>query len=191
MKQFSLYLLLASCLILNGCSGLIVAGAAGGAVASQDRRTVPTQLEDENIELKALKALFKDDELWNDTNISVISYNTIVLVIGQAPTAALKDRATAEINRVAKVRKVHNQIRVAAPISFFARRNDEYLTTKIKSAMLFASDFPSAKIKVVTENGEVFLMGLVTQEEANKAVDIARNVDGVTKVIKVFELIEN
>ncbi|MGX5174705.1 BON domain-containing protein [Aliikangiella sp. IMCC44653] len=190
MKSNYLICILLLCALLQGCSGLLVAGAAGGAVASQDRRTLPTQLEDESIELKALKAIFENDELWSDTNISVISYNNIVLIIGQAPTADLKQKATAEINRVAKVRKVHNQIRVAAPISFFAARNDEYLTTKVKSAMLFASGFPSSKVKVVTENSEVFLMGLVTPAEANQAVEIARNVSGVSKVIKVFEIIQ-
>ncbi len=187
MRLLVISLLLLSSLFLSGCSGLIVAGAATGAVASQDRRTVPTQLEDENIEIKSFTALFENDELWKDTNISVISYNNTVLMVGQAPTARLKTKATETIKQIEKIRKIHNQIRVAAPISFFASRNDEYLTSKVKTSMLFTSDFSSSNIKVVTENNEVFLMGIVTKQEATRAVDIARNVDGVSKVITVFE----
>ena len=122
-------------------------------------------------------------------HIDVVSVNNTVLLTGQAPTASLKEKVSKEIAKIAKVVKVHNEIRIAAPISFIASRKDEYLTTKIKSSMLFTSEFSSSKVKVVTENGEVFLMGLVTEEEASTAVDIARNVSGVTKVIKVFEYI--
>lgn len=188
--KLALVLILISCFSLSGCAGLIVAGAASGAVASQDRRTVPTQLEDESIEVKTASALFENDEIWKDTNIDVISINSVVLLVGQAPTASLKAKAQKEAEKIPKVLKVHNQIRIAAPISFFARRNDEYLTTKIKSSMLFTENFPSARIKVVTENSEVFLLGLVNKEEADKAVEIARNVDGVTRVIKVFEIVK-
>lgn len=190
MRLILLTLMLLSYLSLNGCSSLLVAGAATGAVTSQDRRTLPTQLEDQSIELKSITALFENDELWSDTNINVVSYNNVVLLLGQAPTAALKKKATEAIKKIAKVSKVHNQIRIAAPISFIASRNDGYLTTKIKSSMLFAQDLPSAKVKVITENSEVFLMGLVSKQEADHAVEIARNVGGVTKVIKVFEYVE-
>lgn len=177
-------------IILSGCESLLIAGAATGAAASQDRRSVSTQFEDEKTELKTIIAMFDNDDVWKDTNIEVVSYNNVILMIGQAPTATLKEKATDEVKKIAKQKKVHNQIRIAAPISFFARRNDEYLTTKIKSSMLFTSEFPSSKVKVVTENAEVFLMGLMTQQEAEKAVEITRNVDGVKKVIKVFEYIK-
>jgi len=190
MKKLVIILVILCCFSLSGCAGLMVAGAATGAVASQDRRTLPTQLEDENIEIKATTALFENDEISKSTNIDVVSYNTNVLLVGQAPTSSLKSKAQAEVEEIEKVNKVYNQIRIAAPISFFAKRNDEYLTSKIKSAMLFSSDFPSAKIKVVTENNEVFLLGLVSKQEAEKAVELARNVDGVSRVIKVFEIIE-
>ncbi len=189
MRFVALLTLIVSCFMLTGCAGLFVAGAATGAVASQDRRTVPAQLEDENIEIKSTTTIFEDDELWEDTNIDVISYNGVLLLVGQAPTASLKRRAKTEVESIPNIRKIYNQIRVAAPISFFAKRNDEFLTSKVKSAMLFTEDFPSSKIKVVTENSEVFLLGLVTSQEASKAVEIARNVDGVSRVIKVFETI--
>ena len=189
MNKQLIVLLVVLSFCLTGCTGLIVAGAATGAVASQDRRTLPTQLEDQNIELKSINALFEDDEIWQDTNIDIVSFNNIVLLLGQAPTAELKQKATSAIKKIAKVSKVHNQIRIAAPISFFASRNDEYITSKVKTSMLFSDDFPSSKITVITENSEVFLMGLVTQKEADKAVDIARNTSGVTKVIKVFEYV--
>ncbi len=190
MRLIVLLTLITSCFCMTGCAGLFVAGAATGAVASQDRRTVPAQLEDENIEIKSTTTLFEDDEIWQDTNIDVISYNGVLLLVGQAPTATLKRRAKQEVESIPNIRKIYNQIRVAAPISFFAKRNDEFLTSKVKSSMLFTEDFPSSKIKVVTENSEVFLLGLVTEQEAKKAVEIARNVDGVARVVKVFETIE-
>jgi len=190
MRKIFVVLVVFCCFSISGCAGLMVAGAATGAVASQDRRTLPTQLEDENIEIKATTLLFENDEISESTNIDVVSYNTNVLLVGQAPTSSLKSKAQAQVEEIEKVNKVYNQIRIAAPISFFAKRNDEYLTSKIKSAMLFSKDFPSTKIKVVTENNEVFLLGLVSQEEAEKAAEIARNVDGVSRVIKVFEIIE-
>lgn len=186
--KLAMALLILCCFSLSGCAGLIVAGAATGASASQDPRTIPTQLEDSNIEVKSMAALFKNDEIWQDANIDVVSYNAIVLLVGQAPTASLKSKAYQEIKKIPKVRKIYNQVRIAAPISFFANRNDEYLTTKIKTSMLFTGNFPSGKIKVVTENNEVFLLGLVSSIEADKAVDIARNIDGVSRVIKVFEI---
>ncbi|MCW8880366.1 MAG: BON domain-containing protein [Kangiellaceae bacterium] len=191
MSHYLKLVLLVGCVFLSGCESLLIAGAATGAVASQDRRTVPTQLEDQNIELKSLSTIFKNDDLWGDANIDVVSFNNTVLLIGQTPTAELKEKAGVEIKKIAKVKKLLNQLRIAAPISFFASRNDEFITAKVKSSMLFTEDFPSSKIKVITENSEVFLMGLVTQSEASQAVEIARNVGGVTKVIKAFEYIEN
>lgn len=188
IKVFAVVIILSS-FMLSGCTGLFIAGAAGGAASSQDRRTLPTQLEDSSIEIKSMATLFKDDRLWKGTNIDVVSYNTLVLLVGQSPTASLKNRAERAIKKVPKIRKIYNQIRIAAPASFFTSRNDEYLTTKVKSTMLFTENFPSGKIKVVTENSEVFLLGLVTQTEADKAVDIARNINGVTKVVKVFEIV--
>lgn len=191
MSRVLIICMLISSVFISGCSSLIVAGAATGAAASQDRRTLPTQLEDQNIELKAIKALFNNNELWKDTNISVISFNNVVLLVGQAPTASLKTKVTNEINKIAKISKIHNQIRIAAPTSFIARRNDDFITAKLKSSMLFTTGIPASKIKIVTENSEVFLMGLVTQEEAQKAVELARKSSGVSKVIKVFEYIHN
>ncbi len=189
INVFAVVIILSS-FILTGCTGLFIAGAAGGAASSQDRRTLPTQLEDSSIEIKSMATLFKDDRLWKGTNIDVVSYNTLVLLVGQAPTASLKSRAERAIKKIPKIRKTYNQIRIAAPVSFFTSRNDEYLTAKVKSTMLFTENFPSGKIKVVTENSEVFLLGLVTLIEADKAVEIARNINGVKKVIKVFEIID-
>ena len=189
MRRLALLTLICSSILLNGCETLIIAGATTSAVASQDRRDFETQIADQNTEFKTFSSFFGDDELWNNTNINVISYNKVVLIVGQAPTATLKRKASEEVKKIAKENKVHNQIRVTAPLSFFAKRNDEYLTTKVKSSMLFTSEFPSSKIKVVTENSEVFLLGLVTPKEADQAVEITRNIDGVKKVIKVFEYI--
>jgi osmotically-inducible protein OsmY len=137
-----------------------------------------------------ISSLFKNDKLWKDSNIDVVSYNTVVLLVGQVGTMDLKEKAEKMLRKIPRIKKIYNQIRVAAPISFFASRNDELLTTKIKSTMLFQENFPSGKIKVVTENSEAFLLGLVTHKEAERAVEITKNINGVKRVIKVFEIIE-
>ena len=168
----------------------IISSLLSGCMTFQDHRTIPTQLEDENIEIKSLIRIFKNDKLWKDANINVISFNNIVLIVGQTPTASLKEKASLEIKKVAQIKKIHNQIKVSAPIPFFIRRNDDFLTAKIKTVMLFTSDFSTERVKVVTENSEVYLMGIVNKKEAATAVKIARNVKGVKKVIKVFEYIK-
>ncbi|MCW8997923.1 MAG: BON domain-containing protein, partial [Kangiellaceae bacterium] len=99
MSHYLKLVLLVGCVFLSGCESLLIAGAATGAVASQDRRTVPTQLEDQNIELKSLSTIFKNDDLWGDANIDVVSFNNTVLLIGQTPTAELKEKAGVEIKK--------------------------------------------------------------------------------------------
>ncbi|MDH5433145.1 MAG: BON domain-containing protein [Gammaproteobacteria bacterium] len=174
---------------LTSCSALVISGAATGVDSSQDRRTLSTQIQDEKNELSAIKSLLSEEHIRSNSNISVVSFNNIILIIGQANTEELKQEISDKLREIVKVGRIFNQIRVAEPTGFSDRRYDDYLTTKIKSSMLFASDLPSSKIKVVTENSEVFLMGMVTRTEAKLATDIARKTAGVTKVITLFEYI--
>ncbi len=176
--------------ILQGCGQVIVAGAATGAAAVHDRRTVGTVIDDEGIELKALDAQLSDKELYDGTHINVTSYNGVVLLSGEAPTEDMRNRMVSIVKDLPKVRRVHNEIAVAAPSSLISRSSDALITSKVKIAIFRIEGFDPTRVKVVTENGTVFLMGLVTRNEGDKAADATRQVGGVQRVIKVFEYID-
>ena len=184
LKVFAIAMTL---LTLQGCVAGVVLGTVGTAMVANDRRTAPAQLEDETIELKANKLIRENDSLDNRTNITVISYNRTVLMIGQAPNTMLKDQAVKLVQTIPNITRLHDQIRISSPISIGTKTHDSWLTTKIKAAMANDNSFSYSHTKVITENSEVFLLGLVTKTEASKATEITRNVDGVSKVTKVFE----
>ncbi len=175
---------------LQGCAVATVTAVTAGATMATDRRTVSQQIDDQRIEFVAHNELAKRKEINDNTNLHVVSVNGTTLVIGQAPSTHLRDTAINIVSKVPDIVKVHNQIRIGSNTSITTQTNDIWLTSKIKSA-LFASDNVNGKdIKVVTENAEVFLLGLVSPKEANHAIEIARNISGVNKVFKVFEYIE-
>lgn len=176
--------------MLHGCGEIIVAGAATGAAAAHDRRTVGTFIDDEGIELKALNALLQDKELYDSTHINVTSYNGVALVSGEAPTEDMRNRVVSIVKDIPKVRRVHNEITIAAPSSLMTRSSDSLVTSKVKIAIFRIEGFDPTRVKVVTENGTVFLMGLVKRSEGDTAADTARQVGGVQRVIKVFEYID-
>ena len=122
-----------------------------------------------------------------NTNFEVTSFKGFVLITGQVPSPKMIPLATHEVERLRNVRKVHNELTVAGPTSMISRTNDAWLTTKVKSALVAAEDTDASRIKVVTENGVVFMMGLLTRAEADAAVDITRQIQGVQKVVKLFE----
>ena len=175
--------------LLQGCAAAVVAGtAATGVVIAQDRRTTGTIVDDTGIELKAIQSIHQalsQDE--RNYHVSVLSYNNRVLVIGQAPTEAIKIKIENAVRQVAKIKQLHNEIQLAAPTSLLTRSNDSIITTKIKSAMVLNRDLNPTRIKVVTEDGVVYLLGIVTLAEEEIAIDIARHTKGVKKVVKIFE----
>jgi len=178
-------------LSLQGCGVVVVAGAGtGGASIIHDRRTAGTLVDDEIIELKALGELHADKDLWNQSHINVTSFNNITLLSGETPDDFLRNRATEIIKRIPKVKTVHNEIAVVAPSSALSRSGDTWITGKIKTSLLADERIDATRIKVVTERGIVYLMGLVTMQEANIATDIVRRVGGVQRVIRLFEYIE-
>jgi osmotically-inducible protein OsmY len=182
--------LLALLPFLYGCvAPLVVGGAvAGGAMVANDRRTVGTITEDEGIELKAAERL--RDRLKGSAHVNVTSFNRMLLVTGEVPDAASK----AEVERVARgveqVRAVHNETIVAGATSMTARSSDSIITSKVKGRFLDARKFNALHVKVVTENGVVYLMGLVKKQEAADATEIARTTSGVQKVVRIFEYID-
>jgi osmotically-inducible protein OsmY len=176
--------------LLQGCAGAVVGGAAAGASVAHDRRSAGTVVDDEIIELKAREKLFSDKELFEQTHISVTSYNNILLLSGETPTDALRSRAFSLVSGIPKVRKVHNELVLAAPSSLLTRSSDTWITTKVKTNLFNIKnieDFDPTRVKVVTENGTVFLLGIVTRQEAEAVVNTSRTVKGVQRVVKLFE----
>lgn len=172
-----------------GCAPVIVAGGAAGVAVVHDRRTAGTVLDDQTIEFQALGDLHADKELYRQAHINITSYNRVALLTGEAPTEELKKRAAEIVRGIEKVRRVHNEIALAAPSSFTSRSADTLLTGRVKAAMVGIKDFDPTRVKVVTENGVVYLLGLVTRAEAEAATEAARTTSGVQRVVRIFEYV--
>lgn len=172
---------------LQGCTAVAVVALTTGASMATDRRSIGNQIDDQSIEVEAYNELTKNKALNDNTNLHVISVNGSVLIIGQAPNTYLRDQAIKIINNINGVVRVHNQIRLGNLTSITTQTNDVWLTSKVKSALFSSDEVKGNTIKVITENAEVFLMGLVTQKEAEIAVNITRNISGVNSVYKAFE----
>jgi len=191
MKQFKFVrcvILLGLITHLFGCAVVAVGGAAAATgTAVVDRRTTGTLVEDQTIEVKAIKAIHDDAELNKQAHLNIISYNTVVLVVGETPTDAMRQRAIAIVKATDKVTHVYNEITIAAPSSLTSRGSDSIITTKVKTKMFANKKVSGIQFKVVTEKGVVYLMGIVSHSEAELATDIARQTGGVQKVVKLFQ----
>jgi osmotically-inducible protein OsmY len=174
---------------LQGCAVATVVAVTAGATMVADRRSFSKQIDDQTIEFVAHNELNKQKALSNNSNLHIVSMNGTVLVVGQAPNSYLRDLAIKTIQDVPDIVTIHNQVRISSNIALTTQSNDIWLTSKVKSALLANGDVNAKDIKVVTENSEVFLLGLVTQKEATIVVEIVRNISGVNRVIKVFEYI--
>ena len=179
---------LAAASLLGGCAPLLLGGAAvGSAMVVTDRRTSGTQLEDQEIELKAVN---RGREIVGDPgHINATSYNRLVLLTGEVPSEADKASVEQSVTRIENVRRVVNELAVMGASSLGARSNDTLLTAKVKTSLIDAKDLMASTIKVVTERGTVYLMGIVTEREAARAADLARSVSGVQKVVRVFQVV--
>lgn len=176
---------------LSGCAAVVLGTAATtGAVVSHDRRTTGAVVEDSSIEYKAksiVDALTPTHQR-EKVHVNVVSYNGNVLLLGQVPNDIFVHKIIPEIKQIPKVNKIINELTYDPATSLFVRSNDSMLTTKVKAAMMMQSDRINAtRIKVVTENSIVYLMGIINKDEEKIAVDIARHVKGVKKVVKIFE----
>ena len=177
-----------SATLLGACAPLIIGGAmVGTALSVTDRRTSGAQVEDQAIELKAVARL--REAVPAEANVSVTSYNRTVLLTGEAPTEAARAAAEQTVARIDNVRATVNELAVMGSTSVSARSNDSILTSKVKAAFVDAKGLQANALKVITERGTVYLMGRVTEREANRAAEIARATSGVGKVVKVFETI--
>lgn len=173
--------------LMSGCAGVLVGSVATGAVIADGERTTGTFVEDQAIELKTLEAIRGNLELRGQRHISVTSYNQIVLLTGQVPSTELREIAVSIASKIEKVRQIFNEIEIAAPSSMVTRSGDSLLTAKVKTKLFTLSGFDATKVKVVSENGVVFLMGILTAEGANIAAVAASQVGGAQKIVKLFE----
>ena len=174
--------------LLSACAPLLVGGAMlGGTLMATDRRTSGAQIEDQAIELKAMNRV--REVLGDRGHVSVVSYNRAVLLTGEVLSEA--DKATVEqaVQRVQNVKSVVNDLGIMAPTSLTSRSNDTLLTSKVKATFIDAKDIYANAVKVTAERGTVYLMGRVTEREADRATELARTVSGVQKVVRLFELI--
>ena len=189
MQQYHLLIiLLAHLFVLQGCAPIAITGATTAVTTlASDRRTTGTFIEDEAIEIKSRLALSNQKDLNKRVHINFTSYNTSVLVSGEAPTEADRQAVIDLVKNVEKVTRVHDEIAIAAPSSLISRSADSVVTAKIKAKIIAEKDLSSLHIKVVNENGVTFLMGLVSTQEADVATEIARRTGGVQKVVKLFE----
>ena len=189
-KRLSL-LALTLCLGISGCSSVVNASREAPIDDDRGTRTLGSKIDDSLIETKVAVNIAKaSPDLDNNSHIVVTSFNGVVLLAGQTPRADLKQLAEQTASQVQKVKKVDNELQVIAPSSLLARSNDAWLTSKIKTEMLTDSAIPGSRIKVVTENGIVYLLGLLTQAEANRATNLVQGVAGVQKIVKLFEYID-
>lgn len=171
---------------LNGCAVAVVgAGAAAGYGLYEDRRSTGTQVDDQRIESRAAGAI--DQKFGWKVHVNVTSYNRSALITGEVPDAVTHAEVQKLVASLAGVRTLSNELVIGPLSSLAARAGDTVVTSNVKSRFLGAKNFNALHVKVVTEAGVVYLMGMVTEVEANAAVDITRTTDGVKKVVKVFE----
>jgi osmotically-inducible protein OsmY len=184
----SLLLALVAGTTLSACAPLLIGGAIwGGTMVVSDRRTSGTQIDDQAIELKSVRRIA--DVIADRGHVNVTSYNRLVLITGEVPTEADKTAVEQAVMRIDNVRSIVNELTLTAPSSLSARSNDTLMTSKVKASMVDAKDIQANAFKVVTERSVVYLMGRVSEREANRAADVARGVSGVQKVVKVFEVV--
>ncbi|RKZ79898.1 MAG: BON domain-containing protein [Gammaproteobacteria bacterium] len=188
MQKFKFILLLIiPIIILQGCAAAVVTGAATGASLVHDRRTSGAVIDDQGIEFKAASAIYDNKEIYDQSHINVTSYNGIVLISGETLTEDYKQQITAIIKAIPKVTRVHNELMIAAPSSLPSRSSDSWITSKIKTKLTTDKNIDPFYIKVVTEHGVVYLMGIVSHAEADAAVAVVTKADGVQRVVKIFE----
>ena len=192
MKRLGLLVSFLCFFFVNGCA-TVVSTVKPGETIQEDRgtRSFGTMIDDSSIETAVTVNLNANPEL-KKAHISVVSFNGTVLIVGQVPTQELKNEATriATSASSSRIKTVHNELEVSGATTFLSRSNDAWLSTKLKTLMLADPTVAGLRTKVVTENGVVYLMGLVTQAEANQTVDLVSNSSGVTKVVRAFEYID-
>ena len=164
--------------VLNGCMN------------DPSKRTPGVFIDDAVLEPMVRSEIRKSDQGFKGSHLAIVSFNGVVLIAGQVANEALRAKASEAAQNLQRVRKVHNELTVGGPISLVARSNDSWLTTKVKTRLLASDQAYGTKIKVVTENGVIYMLGIITRNQADIAVNVASQVYGVQKIVKVFEYLD-
>jgi len=188
MKQsITLVLILIYILTLQGCAAVVVAGAAGGIALAHDKRSSEVIKNDQKIENNIYDKISTNKKFENYANINATSYNGVVLLTGETPQDNLRVKAAEIASKTKNVNRVINAIKIMQPTSLKSRNNDTWITTKVKTKLLGKTETDGLRIKVVTENATVYLMGIIPKDQADFAADEASRIQGVRRVVKVFE----
>ena len=190
MRSIVVPLLTCCILVLSGCGSFLASMQMDTIDDHPNKRTTAQMIEDQNIETKVTVNIHAENEAYHDAHIVVVAYNGYVLLAGQVNDEVLKSEATKIVHRVKGVRRIYNELEIGPPSSAITRTSDAWITSRIKAALLVSSDEQGTRIKVVTENGVVYLMGLVAQDEAERISDKAASVSGVRRVVRLFEPVD-
>ena len=174
---------------LSGCFGAAVVGVGAGALLIADRRPAETYLTDEGIEVRANARI--NERFGDKVHVNVASFSRSALLTGEVPDAATRAEVEKVVSGVPNLKAISNELQIAGISSLGARSNDSYITSKVKARFVDANKFAVNHVKVITESGTVYLLGLVTRQEADAAVEIARTTGGVAKVVRVFEIVSD
>lgn len=177
------------CILLSGCSSVISTVRSSPIQDDPRSRSIGTAIDDNIIETKAKVNLSKASPFFNQANIVVVSYNGVILLAGQVPNEELIQTASDALKPIVKVRSIHNELTVGLNTSIIARSYDTWLTAKMNTRLALANNIDSSHVKVVTENKIMYLMGLVTESEAEAITTAATEVDGLERIVKIFEYI--
>lgn len=190
MKALNAIAILLTAMLLQGCVAVVAGGAAVATKTATDPRSVGTQVDDSTLELRVTNALAKDQQIKTDARIIATAYQGKVLLTGQAPSQEIAGRAKQITMGVDGATEVYNEIRIGQKVTLGTTSSDTWITTKIRSQLLGSDQVKSSNVKVTTENGEVFLLGLVTPQEAQAVADVASRVSGVKHVTTAFTMLK-
>ena len=190
LHRFKLSLLAMSALCLTACAAAVGVAAVSSVDVAHDRRTIGKYYDDAAVEVKIRNAIHKEETFKGQVHISVTSMNGIVLLTGEAPTQPLIDHVEVKARKFAEARQIVNEVSLSGKSTVTGRVNDSWITSKVKTNLFSELNLDATRVKVVTEYGKVYLLGLVTRAEGKAAANIARTTSGVARVIKVFEYID-
>jgi len=189
MTRLLITTLLLTSVTLGGCGSMLASMEANPIEDEPVERTLGRRLEDESVETKAMVNIRASDDEFDNAHLEIVSYNGFVLLAGQVPNAELKNQAAEVVRKIRGVRRIYNELEIAAPSSGMTRTSDTWITTKVKSWILGKPSTPGMRIKVVTENGVVYLMGLATEAEGQRITDVVSDISGVQRVVRLFEIV--
>ena len=188
-KLVTLLLLSLAVACLSGCGAIMSSAGAGPIEEDDGERTFAQQVADESIETKAKVNINAASDGYDNAHLTIVSYNGFVLLAGQVPSENLKTLAADVVREVDDVRRIYNELEIGPAVTAGTITNDTWITTQVKSKLLASSDTPGTRVKVVTENSVVYLMGLLTEAEADRVALEAAEVSGAERVVKLFEII--